>query len=132
MPTPDTASDDDTCAPEPARPSSESPLAGDEETIPADALPDDGDLARQESVFKALANEKRLTILGALRQSELCVCELEAALDAPQSTVATHLRTLKDAGLVRSRTRGKWHYYRIADTATLDVLDLAASMDSGE
>lgn len=94
-----------------------------------DGTPSDAEIATQEIVFKALANEKRLRILGALRDSELCVCELQALLEAPQSTVATHLRTLKDAGLVKSRKSGKWTYYRIADTATFDLLDLATAID---
>lgn len=98
----------------------------------ADRTPDDGDVATQETVFKALANGKRLRILGALRESELCVCELQAILDAPQSTVATHLRTLKDAGLVNARKSGKWTYYRIADTATNQLLDLGAAIDTDD
>jgi DNA-binding transcriptional ArsR family regulator len=98
----------------------------------ASQTPDDAELAAQETVFKALANEKRLRILAALRESERCVCELQGLLDAPQSTVASHLRTLKDAGLVASRKNGKWRHYRIADTAAIDLLDLAAAVDTGE
>lgn len=94
--------------------------------------PEDAELAAQETVFKALGNEKRLRILAALRESERCVCELQAILQAPQSTVASHLRTLKDAGLVASRKSGKWRHYRIADTAAIDLLDLAAAVDTGE
>lgn len=90
--------------------------------------PADAEVAGQEAVFKALANEKRLRILNALRDSECCVCELQVVLEAPQSTVATHLRTLKDAGLVKSRKKGKWSYYRIADTAAFELLDLAAAV----
>ena len=76
-------------------------------------------------MFKALANEDRLRILETLRDSECCGCELQVVLDAPQSTVATHLRKLKQAGLVKSRKKGKWSYYRIADTAAFELLDLA-------
>ena len=95
-----------------------------------DQAPRPDRVATQETVFKALANEKRLRILEALRGGELCVCELQAVLDAPQSTVATHLRTLKDAGLLTSRKKGKWTYYRIADTATFELLDLGAAIDT--
>ena len=84
-----------------------------------------GDVAGREAVFKALANEDRLRVLETLRESECCGCELQVVLDAPQSTVATHLRKLKQAGLVKSRRKGKWSYYRIADTAALELLDLA-------
>ncbi|WP_200531687.1 metalloregulator ArsR/SmtB family transcription factor [Halorubrum sp. LN27] len=80
------------------------------------------------SSFKALANEKRLRIVHALREGELCACELETVLDAPQSTVASHLRKLRDAGIVNTRKEGKWTYYRIADTASLQLLDLAAAL----
>lgn len=82
-------------------------------------------VAGQEAVFKALANEDRLRVLEVLRQSECCVCELQVVLDAPQSTVATHLRKLNNAGLVKSRKKGKWSFYRIADTAVFELLDLA-------
>lgn len=93
-----------------------------------DSRPSEQDAADQEAVFKALANKDRLRVLEALRESECCGCELQIVLDAPQSTVATHLRKLKEAGLVKSRKKGKWSYYRIADTAVLELLDLARAI----
>lgn len=87
--------------------------------------PSERDVSDQESIFKALGNKDRLRVLSALRESECCGCELQVVLDAPQSTVATHVRKLKDAGLVKSRKKGKWSYYRIADTAVFELLDLA-------
>lgn len=82
----------------------------------------------EHAVFRALANPDRLRLLEALRHGERCGCELMAILDAPQSTVATHLRNLRDAGVVRSRKKGRWNYYRIADAAVMDLLDLAAAV----
>ena len=99
-----------------------------EEAFPATRRPEDDAIDVELTVFKALANEKRLAIIHALRQGELCACELETVLDAPQSTVASHLRKLRDAGIVRTRKEGKWTYYRIADTASLQLLDLASAM----
>lgn len=98
--------------------------------FPATRRADDERLDAELSAFKALANEKRLAIVHALREGELCACELETVLDAPQSTVASHLRKLRDAGIVRTRKDGKWTYYRIADTASLQLLDLAAALGS--
>ncbi len=98
--------------------------------FPATRRAEDQRLDAELSAFKALANEKRLAIVHALRQGELCACELEAVLDAPQSTVASHLRKLRDAGIVRTRKDGRWTYYRIADTASLQLLDLAAALGS--
>jgi len=94
--------------------------------------PDEETVAAQYPVFRALANEDRLRILDALRDGERCGCELMVLVDAPQSTVATHLRKLRDAGLVRSRKKGKWNYYRIADAAVMDVLDLAVALRGDE
>ena len=87
--------------------------------------PDEETVEHEYSVFQALANEDRLRLLGALRHGERCGCELMVILDAPQSTVATHLRNLRNAGLVKNRKKGRWNYYRIADAAVMDLLDLA-------
>jgi ArsR family transcriptional regulator len=90
--------------------------------------PDDAEVDATRAVFRALANEHRLRILEALRDGELCACEIQTVLDAPQSTVASHLRELKDAGLVNTRRQGKWTYYRIGDTAVLQLLDVAHAL----
>ncbi len=68
--------------------------------------------------FKALSEEVRLRILAMLdRNGELCVCEVEEALDLSQSAASRHLRTLARAGLVDSRREGQWVYYRITQPA---------------
>ena len=94
--------------------------------------PDDEQVDGQLTMFKALANQHRIRILEALRDGELCACELQVVLDAPQSTVASHLRELKDAGLVKTRRQGKWTYYRIGDTAVLQLLDIADALTEGK
>ena len=93
-----------------------------------DLTPDDTDIEATQAVFKALSNGHRIRILEALRDGELCACDIQVVLDAPQSTVASHLRELKDAGLVNTRRQGKWTYYRIADTAALQLLDIADAL----
>ena len=69
------------------------------------------------SFAKALADSTRLRLIAALRQSELCVCELCEALEVTQSTLSTHLTLLRDAGITRTRKQGKWIYYRLSDEA---------------
>ena len=73
----------------------------------------------QEAVAfaKALADSTRLRVIAALRQRELCVCELCDALEATQSTLSTHLTLLRDAGITSTRKQGKWVYYRLTDKA---------------
>lgn len=64
-------------------------------------------------LFKALSEEIRLRILGLLSRGELCVCDLMAVLDLPQSTISRHLSYLANAGWLIGQRRGVWMYYRI-------------------
>lgn len=63
--------------------------------------------------FHALSDPLRLQILELLRQQELCVCDLCDRLCVPQSKLSFHLKTLKEAALVRSRQEGRWIYYSL-------------------
>jgi len=65
-------------------------------------------------IFKALSEEIRLRILNLLREGELCVCDLMAVLDLPQSTISRHLAYLRNAGWVEGRRQGLWMHYRLA------------------
>ncbi|MBC8019527.1 MAG: winged helix-turn-helix transcriptional regulator [Verrucomicrobia bacterium] len=71
-------------------------------------------------IFKALADETRLRILALLlMEKELCVCDIIAALELPQSTVSRHLAYLRKAGLVNDRRCGLWMYYSIVDSESV-------------
>ena len=83
---------------------------------------------RVSRLCSALSNPLRLRLLWALRDGECCVCELQTAVDAPQSTVASQLRQLTDAGLVTTRKEGKWTYYRVADQRVFELVDRAAGL----
>lgn len=70
-------------------------------------------MKKEGQILKALADETRLRILQLLAAGELCVCELMAVLDLPQSTVSRHLSYLKNSGWVQDRRDGVWMYYRV-------------------
>jgi ArsR family transcriptional regulator len=72
----------------------------------------------------ALSDETRLRILERLSAGERCVCELTAALGAGQSRLSFHLRTLKEAGLVRDRRDGRWMYYSVDPVAVAELGEL--------
>ena len=65
------------------------------------------------SVLKALAEPLRVEVIELLKEQELCVCDLCDRLQVSQSKLSFHLKTLKNAGIVRSRQQGKWIYYRL-------------------
>lgn len=72
---------------------------------------------------RALADEQRLTAVEILRrEGELCGCEIQAALGLTHATVSHHMSVLMSAGIVRSRRRGKWMYYRLVPASTSVVL----------
>ncbi len=78
----------------------------------------------EAQILKALADETRLRIVTLLSEGELCVCELMAVLDLPQSTVSRHLSYLKNNGWLQDCRKGVWMYYRIHD----DINHLAGSL----
>jgi DNA-binding transcriptional ArsR family regulator len=74
---------------------------------------------------KALGDPTRLTLAVALRDGgELCVCDLSWVAERSENLVSHHVRTLRTAGLVRSRREGKMVMYALTDRgqALLDVL----------
>ena len=67
------------------------------------------------TLIKALADENRVRALIALRDRELCVCQIVEFLGLAPSTVSKHMAILKQARLVESRKDGRWAYYRLAE-----------------
>lgn len=63
--------------------------------------------------FHALSDSIRIEVLDLLKTQELCVCELLEVLNISQSKLSFHLKTLKEAGLVRTRQEGRWIYYSL-------------------
>lgn len=79
------------------------------------------EIERVRQLFHALADETRLRILDRLLGGEQCVCDLTDTLEAGQSRLSFHLKTLKDAGVVRDRRQGRWVYYSL-DPGALEVI----------
>jgi DNA-binding transcriptional ArsR family regulator len=87
---------------------------------------------------RALADQSRVRALMALKDHELCVCQLVELLGLASSTVSRHLAILSQAYMVDSRKEGRWVYYRrsgarapVAVQAALDWVDRSVA-DSSE
>lgn len=80
------------------------------------------------SLFKALSHPKRLAILRLLEGRELCVCDIEEALDLRQAYVSQQLGVLREAGLVCYRRDGWNVWYRIARPEVYTLLETAESI----
>lgn len=68
------------------------------------------------------ADDTRFKILLALSQSELCVCDVGAIVQASSAAVSYHLRNLYRAGVVTYRRDGRLVYYRLADEDMRPIL----------
>jgi ArsR family transcriptional regulator, arsenate/arsenite/antimonite-responsive transcriptional repressor len=86
------------------------------------------DAERATTLFHALSDPTRLSILQRLRFGERCVCDLADAMDAAQSRLSFHLRVLKDAGLVADRREGRWMYYTMNTDALAEVSEAAGAL----
>jgi DNA-binding transcriptional ArsR family regulator len=65
---------------------------------------------------RALADPTRLMLAAALAEGgELCVCDLSWIAERPENLVSHHLRTLRSAGLARSRRDGKMVMYSLTE-----------------
>jgi ArsR family transcriptional regulator len=83
-------------------------------------------ITEMETLFKALADETRLRILGLLLTGEVCVCDIHESLKIPQSKASRHLAYLRRSGLVETRRSGLWIHYRLgrlADPVFAAVVD---------
>jgi ArsR family transcriptional regulator len=64
-------------------------------------------------IFKAFGDETRIRILNLLRNSEMCVCEIEAILGINQSNASRHLNKLKSTGIIDYDKKAQWVYYKM-------------------
>ena len=83
------------------------------------------------NIFKGVSDPIRLRMVGLLLQhDELCVCDLMAALQLPQSTTSRHLSYLSRCGWLTSRKEGLWHYYRLLPSLRTSFADLLAILEN--
>ncbi len=74
-----------------------------------------------ESTFAIIAEPNRRAILSLLAASERSVGEIEERLRLPQPSVSKHLRVLREAGFVESRTAAQRRLYRIRPEPFMEV-----------
>ena len=72
-------------------------------------------LEETAGLARALAHPARIRVLAMLREGELCVCHITSVLGLAPSTVSSHLRELRLAGLIEQRRDGRWIHVRLAD-----------------
>jgi DNA-binding transcriptional ArsR family regulator len=77
------------------------------------------------AIFKVLGDPTRLSIVSALRDGEMCVCDLAAFLKMTESAISHHLRRLRDLSLVKNRRDGQILYYSLDDDHVQTLVTMA-------
>jgi len=74
------------------------------------------DLNDTLEVFKLLGDPTRVRLLALLQDQELTVAEMVRATGLPQPRVSTHLRRLREAGVVVDRREGSSAFYGLPES----------------
>ncbi len=80
------------------------------------------------SLLETISPLTRLQILLAIGTGEACVCHLEAALGLRQAYISQHLMALRKADILLDRREGRYIFYRLKDTALLDLVAASAAL----
>ena len=84
------------------------------------------------SLLKALSDKNRLRVVAALLSThELCACQIKELLKITGASVSRHLALLIQVGLVDSRKKGRWVYYRLRPEAVARFGAIAGAMGGG-
>ncbi|SFL43389.1 ArsR/SmtB family transcription factor [Halanaerobium salsuginis] len=70
-------------------------------------------------LFKTIGDPTRIKILYALKERELCVCDLSELLEMSSSAISHQLRVLRNNKLVKYRKEGRSVYYSLDDDHVL-------------
>src|SRR5690349_14666425 len=75
-------------------------------------------------IAKATAHPKRLELLDVLVQGERSVEVLSEETDQPLANASQHLKVLREAHLVVTRRDGIRIFYRLADPAVFELIQV--------
>ncbi len=88
-------------------------------------MPDEEILFCMADFYKAMSDSTRIKILSALRNIEMCVCDIASLLNMTKSAVSHQLINLKDMDLVKCRRKGKEVWYSLADEHVEEVFKIS-------
>jgi DNA-binding transcriptional ArsR family regulator len=83
-------------------------------------------------MLKLLASAQRLLLLCRLVEGEASVGDLAYSAKLAQSAASQHLAKMRAEGLVATRREAQSIYYRLADPATMRVLDTLCDIYKGQ
>lgn len=85
-------------------------------------MPCEEELYDLAELFKIFGDSTRIRILFVLFESEVCTCDLAAALNMTSSAVSHQLAILRRNKLIKSRREGKSVFYSLADSHVRTII----------
>jgi ArsR family transcriptional regulator len=70
-------------------------------------------LEQKVAILKGLAHPVRLSIVEALADSEMCVCDIAEMFHFDRTTISKHLALMKNLGILEDRKEGLKVYYSL-------------------
>ncbi len=81
-------------------------------------------IEKAAKLLKVVANEKRLSVLYYIKESELKVSDIEKKVNLSQSALSQHLAILREKHIVKTRRESQTIYYSLKDEKTKELLDI--------
>ena len=87
------------------------------------AMPLHEKLNNLTEVFDAISDNTRIKIILALKDGELCVCDISHVLGLSLSAVSHQLRILRGLRFVKYRNDGRMVFYSLADKHIIKLIE---------
>lgn len=88
-------------------------------------MPNIRDIDALSCFYKMLSDGTRCKIICALKESEMCVCDIAYLLNMTKSAVSHQLSKMRESGVVKCRRDGKEIYYSLDDSHVSVILELS-------
>lgn len=87
---------------------------------------DDDKLLVLADFYKALSDSTRIKIINALKECELCVCDIAVILNITKSAVSHQLKYLREMDIVKSKKVGKEVIYSLNDDHVRQIFEISS------
>lgn len=87
---------------------------------------------KKVAILKGLAHPVRLSIVEALADSEMCVCDIVEMFHFDRTTISKHLSMMKDLGILEDRKEGLKVYYSLRIRCLPSMLSCVGKVVEGE
>lgn len=85
----------------------------------------DNKIQQVADFFKVMGDFTRVKIMEAVKDHELCVCDLAHLLGVTKSAISHQMRTLRKYNIVTSEKKGKMVYYSLNQSYVSDIIESA-------